>query len=48
MLTGILYTLPFATAGLFVGKFAETKNRKIALGFVVLAAAASMTATGFS
>ena len=48
ILTGILYTLPFATTGLFVGKLAETKNRKFALGLVILAAGASMGITGFS
>jgi MFS family permease len=48
MLTGILYTLPFAFTGLFFGKLAETSNRKIALGLVILSAGASMAMSGFS
>lgn len=48
MLTGILYTLNFAFTGLFFGMLAETSNRKIALGLIILAAGVSMTITGFS
>ena len=46
-LTGLAYTLPFATFGLFVGKLTETVNRKWALAIVIGLAASAMGFTGF-
>lgn len=47
LLTGLAYTLPFASFGLVVGGLTDTANRKIALSIVIACAAATMGLTGF-
>jgi len=42
LLTGLVYTMPYATFGLVAGKISDNVNRKIFLSLVILAASASM------
>lgn len=48
MLTGLAYTVPFATFGLFVGKLTDTVSRKWALAAVLALAGGSIGLSGIT
>lgn len=48
MLTGLAYTVPFATFGLFVGKLTDTFSRKWALAATIALAGGSIGLSGIT
>lgn len=48
LLTGLIYTLPYAGFGLVAGQISDKVNRKFFLGLVVILASLTMGVTGFS
>jgi len=47
LLLGLIYTLPYASAGLIVGKMSDNVNRSVLLGTVVILASLTMGISGF-
>ena len=47
LLQGLIYTLPYASAGLIVGKMSDNVNRSVLLGTVVILASLTMGISGF-
>ena len=47
MLAGLLYTIPYATFGLWAGRMTDKVNRKLFLGGVIIMASLTMGVSGF-
>jgi len=47
LLQGLIYTLPYASAGLIAGKMSDNVNRSLVLGAVVILASLTIGITGF-
>ena len=47
LLTGLLYTIPFAIFGMIIGKNSDKMNRKNSLSFFILLAGLTIGASSF-
>lgn len=46
-MAGLLYTIPYATFGLWAGRKTDKVNRKLFLGIVIILASLTMGVSGF-